>query len=685
MTVWLGYPLTPPVAWLPWLLTVVHATVRHPRGWGTVGVASVTAVLLLSGALDIGGQVLLTSGIYAVYLLCLSWVAGGQRQPVVLAASGLAVAWGLGFVIAAPYWLPLVDYMRTGARMQARAAGSEERPPGGLAELPRVIVPEAYGNSRPGSVLIREGNLLESSAGAYAGLLAAMFFAPLAFDDRRRRSQVVFWSGLAIVSLGWQLNLPILVQFLRLPGLNMLSFNRWVFATSFSLLVLAAVGLERLLSGPIPFQRWFVWPASLSFVIGLWCLALSLAVPSQIGTALRDAVPVGQQPPFDGMQGEAIQTSFRMCFQVAAFLSFAAGCGWLCILRGGTSSGWAALPLGGLLLGELMWFAHLESRSRLADGALYYPRLAVLEKLSQLPAGRILGLQCLYPNLNQTHGLRDIRGYDAVDPYLLMKLFDAVRDPNVVSPRYARTFQLVPKFEQAANGEVMPPILNMLNVRYLISREEMSGSFPLVVQQDDYWIYENPAALPRAFVPRTVRAVPDDDHALQRMAQSDFDPREVGFLHTPNPPPFPESCEGEVRLLRETPLELEFDVEMQTDGLVVVSDLWDASWRATLDGQPVDVHRANITLRGIPVGQGSHILKMTYAPKSVRRAFQASFAATGLLLLWATIIWRSRRSHGLTASEPIAGCAGCLATPIGDRLSSEVPANPVVITNRAER
>ena len=49
------------------------------------------------------------------------------------AALGLAVGWGLGFLLAAPYILPVLEYTHTGARMARRSAGEEERPPVGLA------------------------------------------------------------------------------------------------------------------------------------------------------------------------------------------------------------------------------------------------------------------------------------------------------------------------------------------------------------------------------------------------------------------------------------------------------------------------------------------------------------------------------------------------------------------------
>ena len=74
-----------------------------------------------------------------------------------------------------------------------------------------------------------EGNQLESSAAAYAGLLATLFVAPLAWCSRRHRSITIFLAALGFFALSWCLDVPGLVWLLRLPGLNMMSHNRLVF------------------------------------------------------------------------------------------------------------------------------------------------------------------------------------------------------------------------------------------------------------------------------------------------------------------------------------------------------------------------------------------------------------------------------------------------------------------------
>ena len=127
----------------------------------------------------------------------------------------MAAGWGLGFLLASPYLLPFLEYTHTGFRISRRAEGEEERPPVGLAALPQVVLPDMYGTNQIGSYYLPvagQGNQLESSSAAYAGLLATLLLAPLAWCSRRHRSLNVFWLILIVISLAWVLNIPGLVS-----------------------------------------------------------------------------------------------------------------------------------------------------------------------------------------------------------------------------------------------------------------------------------------------------------------------------------------------------------------------------------------------------------------------------------------------------------------------------------------
>ena len=93
------------------------------------------------------------------------------------------LGWGLGFLLAAPHLLPLLEYAQTGSRMIHRNAGIEERPPTGWQSLPQVVLPDLYGTTEKNSAFIApvpETNLLESASAAYTGVLATLLVAPLA-------------------------------------------------------------------------------------------------------------------------------------------------------------------------------------------------------------------------------------------------------------------------------------------------------------------------------------------------------------------------------------------------------------------------------------------------------------------------------------------------------------------------
>ncbi len=630
MTVWHGFAVVGPFCWLPWLLLAAGAAVKRPEGYGTVAVAILTALTLLSGHPGVGGLVLLTTGLYVLWLLADEILFERRWQRATWSATGIGLAWALGFSLAAPYLLPLLEYGRTGARLELRSQRFEERLPEGLRALSAIVVPDIYGgNVRADWRRTSRTILPESSAGAYAGLLAALWLAPLAWRDRRRRSQVVFLSLLIIVSLGWTLNIPGFVDILRsepLRPLASLSYNRWVLATGLAILILAAIGLEQLRSSVANFRWWFLIPVVVTASFGCWCLYCRLTL-------------------VDLKQAQL----FSLCYDAGAALSLAALVGWATTTRAVPYGKWIRLGLISLLPLELFWFAWNERRQ--ADMALYFPRIPVLEKLATLPMGRIWGVSCFPPNLNQTQGLEDVRGYDAVDPGNFIRLFNLAMDRDEsIAFTYARTQYALPLAQPTAGGLSFHPVVNLLNVRYLIFRQQPPRELSVILNGDGYWIAENRAALPRVSVPRTVRVVSDDKQATSNMKGFDFDPRELAFVT--DKLQLPDIIRGQANVHYETPTRAEIDVDMQTAGLVLLADLWDAGWRAQLDGAECPTYRVDVALRGYQVPAGKHRIVCIYDPQSLHTGFHAAAVGGIVLLLW--VMWKGRgifRNRGATNGD----------------------------------
>jgi hypothetical protein len=203
---------------------------------------------------------------------------------------------------------------------------------------------------------------------------------------------------------------------------------------------------------------------------------------------------------------------------------------------------------------------------------------------------------------------------------------------------YARTQYALPLARPTAGGLSFHPVVNLLNVRYLLFRQQPPRELSVILSGDGYWIAENRSALPRVSVPRTVHVVNDDKQAASKMKDFDFDPRDSAFVT--DRLQLPDTMRGQTSVRYETPTRAVIDVDMQTAGLVLLADLWDAGWRAQLDGAACPTYRVDLALRGYQVPAGKHRILCIYDPQSLHTGLYAAAVGGTVLLLW--VIWKGR-------------------------------------------
>ncbi len=614
---WLGFSTSAPVYWLPWLVLAVDGVVRKPGWRGMAALALATCATLCNRQLDVVAQALMVCGLYGLWRAydtygkqCLSRPA---RKAGLLVLSG----WLLGFSLAAPYIMPVTQYTRTGARTAERAAGYEERVPNGLSALPLLVLPDVNGSTRKDSYPLPGPYQIESMSAAYAGLIVTLFLAPLAWRNRRYRSFAVFATGLTYVALGWCLDIGGIVMILRLPGLNLMSHNRLVFAASFAILAMAAAGLDSL-AEPADGERrgWLYVPAALTAALSLWWFYRAGHLPEPIATEIGKLFREGKAARWihEASGVGRVQSWFRRVYVVGGLLGLAACASWLLLARLRTWRSWATGLVGAVMFVDMLWFAH--DRSAQCDPALYYPRVPLLERIAKTSTGRIIALQCLPATLAEVAGLRDVRGYDGVDPRRYLQLLSLAGESNENAFVYGRAEWLKPKVSYPTLETVkLSPVLDLLGVEYMIIRGAVQGAFKPPLVAPDYWALRNPSALPRAFVPRRVESIPDEKQRLAKLGAPEFDPSAVAYVETPVA--LPEAARGRATIIAETPSEITLALAMETPGLVVLTDRWDKGWRARLGGEPVPILRADHALRGVAVPKGSWILKFTYEPSSI--------------------------------------------------------------------
>jgi len=162
-----------------------------------------------------------------------------------------------------------------------------------------------------------------------------------------------------------------------------------------------------------------------------------------------------------------------------------------------------------------------------------------------------------------------------------------------------------------------------------------------VLQSADYWVLVNSNALPRVFIPRHVEIARDHQSRLQQLAAPKFNPREVAYVESPVD--LPAECRGSANIVDEIPTRVKVAVNMQTPGLVVLSDLWDTGWRAYLNGESAPILRANHAIRVVVVPAGTASLEFSYEPASFTLGLGLAVFAISVLLLGTLLnYWRWR-------------------------------------------
>lgn len=651
---WQGYPTALPVCWLPWVFIAVERAIRGRRMVWAIALAPLTGLVLVSGSLDVAAQVLLVSGLFAVWCACGVYRERHELRALAPSSAQVVTAWVLGFLLAAPYVLPLVEYTQTGNRLARRGSGEEERPPVGLKALPQWVLPDIYGEfgiMKRGSFRYTLDSQQESTAAGYAGLAATLLLAPLAACDRRNRSTALFLALIALLGLSWSLNLPGVVQVMRLPGVNLLSHNRLVFGSALAVTCLAAIGLEVLRRGgrrqreaphALP-GRWMWVPVGVLVMLYSWCSYRALFLPEPIATELEAVVRQGKRAGWmaDLESVRRVQSAFVRQFSIGAGLCGLALGGWLLVrFRPGWRPG-IGPTASAVTLVELLWFAH--GKSVQSEPALYYPAVAALQAVAHAEPGRVIGYQCLPANLAGSAGLNDARGYDAVDPAPPVELLGTVADPISVKHPYALTQWLSPMAKFTPEGQIrLPPILDLFGVRYVFYRGAPPPGVFSFFQGQDYWVALNTNALPRAYVPRRVAVLRDKTERLDAMSAAGFNPRETALIESAID--VPPDCRGAARLESETPTHVRLSADMETPGLLVLADQWNAGWEARVNGRVTPILVVDHAFRGVVLAKGSSEVEYRYRPASLRRGLALAGVTALILLTWAAIgAWGLRR------------------------------------------
>jgi hypothetical protein len=216
-------------------------------------------------------------------------------------------------------------------------------------------------------------------------------------------------------------------------------------------------------------------------------------------------------------------------------------------------------------------------------------------------------------------------------------------------------------------GNVFPsglasPLFSLLNVRYLIvpagdaerpDLDPLLAAMPTVYADEHARILEYAGAYPRAWLVHEARRA-DPSAALALLTTGTVDPGQTALLET-EPPPLGilDDADSEtVSWIGTEPDRLSLRVEVNAPALLVLSEVWDPNWTATVDGEPAPVVLADYTLRAVSVPPGAHEVVLSYEPHSLRLGLAVTLITAVLLVVAALSLSR----HGPALQLATLGC-----------------------------
>ena len=217
------------------------------------------------------------------------------------------------------------------------------------------------------------------------------------------------------------------------------------------------------------------------------------------------------------------------------------------------------------------------------------------------------------------------------------------------------------------------PMLDLLGVRYIAAGAaadipvlEEKG-FPLAFydEEEGLGLFENPDALPRAFIVTRCSMVSGAsgeennaaDQALALVSSPAFKPDQEVVLEAPlpadfEPGPDPMNRAPDLTIEDYQPIEIIIRADLfDARGFLVLTDNWYPGWEALINGAPAEIYRANYTFRAVPLPEGEHEIVFRYRPMSRTLGMMGTFLSLGVILCWSIVLgWkgplsRSRKSQ----------------------------------------
>lgn len=639
-------------AYLPWVFALLRRGLRRRSAGWCAGSGALLGIAALAGHAQMTLIVAAAAGLYGLWEI----VRARQRRLLGLVAVWAATALGLSGIAV----IPAIELTRYTARAQLDYAEATRwsLPPLGLVGF---FSPSIFGRGPAGFWGPWE-RVETGYIGAATLLLAGMaVISSTAKTQRREENDVHAFASsrfggsdrralggfLALLSaLGLLTALGNHTPFYRLlfefiPGFGQLRVPaRYVLLPDFALAFLAGLGLQGWLDGQIGRRR----------VIGLTAALMTagaVAMPAAYFAVTRE-MPWADTP----------EHRSGMISNLGLYLALIGAAAALLVARSAPPARTAepgradavrqrgvgeraasarstaiALALAALMAGDLtLAGANIEIQSD--DPTVGFQHTQAIEYLRAQPGPTRMdsAASVWQPDAAAMFGLEDIGG---------------IHNPLALADYQAYYWSV---------GYRGSPQYNFLGAQFVVAEKGIPPGdetfVPVYADDPAVDIYLNTGALPRANLIYSARIASDHPTAFDLIHAADFDPAREAVIEggpalrgesSPS-----ASLQANLFYLGYSADRFAVVARTPSPAYLVFSEVWYPGWRATVDGDPVPIYRANYAFRAIYLPPGEHRVEMRFEPitwkvgLAVTSLTILSLLAWGVLALWRRTVFRAR-------------------------------------------
>lgn len=641
-------------ALFPLLLWSILALVRDGRRWGAGAIALVVGMQVLSPHPQLLQYSLLAGGAYALFV-----AVRGVRGATLTrrdAVRRLAIALGavaVGLAIGAVQFLPVREYVAWSPR--ATGIGSYERATSFAKNPPEIV--NAYVPEFTGILDHYWGANGIHFQGDYAGVVVLILAGAglLALRGDRKRSEILFWAAATLVALFWALgaHTPFfkLVYYL-VPGTKYFRAPDTVFFVgTLGIAVLAARGSERAIAGAIGRR----------YLIGWIVFGVAVALLGVSGALTDIARTIAPEQRVDLVDANAPALMAGTLRSLLVVLLTAGAVVWLGRRRDPVGQRGALVALV-LLLAADLWVVNRQYWTFSPPASVLYAADSAIDYLADLrEPGRALALPLAEPRSVaeysgsglMVHDVRNVFGYHGNE---LGRYNTLVGIPQGGGP----------SLESVQRVLGNPNVRRLTNLQYILTNSRRIGEIVPGVTQvagpaiDDTsgatdYVYKLPDEAPFAWVAPVIVKAPDDavlatvlDPRFDVTRAALFDSAARGVPGAEPPRSLPPATGVRVMVERYRPgaISLVLDRPAPAGSALIASENYYPGWRATVDGRPAAVARAQYVLMGVPLPAGARRVDLSFedpAYDTGKVVTLLALVAAAAALAWGMVVERRTR------------------------------------------